>query len=258
MLSLAGWDATLGLIALAALGGCWLLVRLRRGRVSGGLNAPVLFLGLVIAFFAAASPLVSLAVRGSHVAYMTQLELLISVSPVLLVLGLRPFLLSGMGGLRWATSGAVLALALGIWLLVMYGWHLPAMHALAMGSRTVYALQLLSFLAAGTLFWLPVVALEGIGLPRKLGYLALAQAGAGVLAAVLIWYPGPIYEHQHGALPFGLSHLADQRISGAVMMVVDMLVASTVAGWILLRGPVGAERQRRPSSASEGGTWRVT
>jgi hypothetical protein len=40
--------------------------------------------------------------------------------------------------------------------------------------------------------------------------------------------------------------LVDQRLSGAVMMVADMLVASTVAGWVILGALSGSRGRDHP------------
>ena len=247
-LSFAGWDAALALLALAALA-VYALVVWRSRRGADRPMALAFVAGLAVASFAAASPLGSLVERGSHLAYMVQLEVLMNVAPPLFVLGLRPVLRFAKGPLAYGLSRAAPMFGLGIWLLAVYAPHLPMLHTLVLGSPVAYALQLAGFAVAGTLFWVPIVGSEGMRLRGKLAYLALAQAGAGVLAALLIWYPGPIYAHDHGTLPFDLSALADQRLSGVVMMVADMVVASTVAGWLFLREL--AAMGRRPSPATE-------
>lgn len=201
--------------------------------------------GLALVFFALWMPVTSLAMRGSHLAYMVQMEVLIGLAPVLLLLGLRPLL--GPNPFFLALPAAV---PLGLWLLAIYAWHLPPLHALAMQSGAVYAVQLSSFLGAGLLFWWPVISPGASGMRPwgKLGYLAAAQAGAGLLAAVLIWSPEALYHHQHAAasLPWGISALLDQRLSGAAMMVADMLVASTVAGWVILGSLIGSGGREHP------------
>jgi cytochrome c oxidase assembly factor CtaG len=247
LLVFAGWDAALAFVALAVLVGFALVVR----RSRGGLDPPAAFAfvaGTVLALFAAASPLGSLVARGSHLAFMLQLELLMNVAPPLLLLGLLPAMRPANE--RPARSRVGVASMLGVWLLAMYVPHLPAVHALVLGSPGAYALQLAGFAVAGTLFWSLVLG-GGMGLRGKLAYLALAQVGAGLLAAFLIWYPGLVYDHQHGALPFGLSAVADQRLSGVTMMVVDMLAASTAAGWIFVRAAAGTRPARSLRPATE-------
>jgi putative membrane protein len=240
LLAVTGWDAALATVALVALGGLWLTSR--RNAAAGWRIPPVSLAGLAVAVLAASSPAGSLVGRGSHLTFMAQLEVLMNVAPVLILLGLAP-ILRARAGRTLAWKAASPAFGLGAWLLVMYASHLPVVHGLVMGSPGAYALLLLAFLLSGLLFWWPVLVDGGVRPLGKLGYLALAQAGAGVLAAVLIWSPAPLYDHgAAGTVPFGLSPMLDQRLSGAAMMVLDMLVASTVAAWIFVRGLAGAAR----------------
>lgn len=246
--SLSQWDV-LALAVLAAMLAAYLFLAWRSYRRTGTPDRRAVLawtLGLAAVFVAISSPLVSLVRQesGSHLMFMVQLELLMSVSPPLLLLGLRPMLSlfpEKDGFVRGAFSrpASVPALTLSIWLFTVYAWHLPDLHMHGMQSGAVYAFQLFSFMAAGLLFWLPVIGvmemrreMQPLG---KLGYLALAQAGIGLFAAVLIFYPEVIYAHGDITQPFGLSGLTDQKVSGVVMMVVDMTVASTVVGWIFFR-----------------------
>lgn len=54
-----------------------------------------------------------------------------------------------------------------------------------------------------------------------------------MLAALLLFYPQLIYDHGGTTQPLGLSGMVDQKVSR--VMVVNMGVASTVAGWVVLR-----------------------
>jgi cytochrome c oxidase assembly factor CtaG len=242
---LFSWDVPL-LVLLAATFAVYASLARRSER--GTYGEAVFAGGLALVFFALWMPVTSLALRGSHLAYMLQMEVLVGVAPVLLLLGLRPLL-----GAKRSFLALPAVVPLGVWLLAIYAWHLPYLHALAMQFGAVYMVQLLSFLGAGLLFWWFVIS-PGTSEMRPLGklaYLAAAQAGAGLLAAVLIWSPEALYHHQHAAasLPWGISALLDQRLSGAVMMVADMLVASTVAGWVILGALNGSEGRDRSKSS---------
>lgn len=259
--SLSQWDV-LALAVLAAILAAYLfLVWWSRQRTGGseGRAALAFALGLAVIFVAITSPLVSLVRQesGSHLMFMVQLELLISVSPPLLLLGLRPTLnfFSERNGFMHRFSrliSSVPGLTLGIWLLPVYAWHSPALHMWGMmGSPTSYTLMLSSFMVTGLLFWWPLIepardgGAAGMRPLGKLGYLVMAQVGAGLLAAALIWYPGLVYNHGSPTQPFGLSGLADQKVSGVVMMVMDMTVASIVAGWIFFQALASADWQER-------------
>lgn len=243
--SLSSWDVPLVVLLVATFAVYASLAR-RSGR---GTHGEAVFAGgLTLVFFALWTPVNSLVSQGSHLAYMLQMEALVGGAPVLLLLGLRPLL-----GPERSFLVLPAIVPLGGWLLAVYAWHLPYPHAMAMQSGAVNVVKLLSFLGAGLLFWWPVITPGASGMRPldKLIYLAAAQAGAGLLAAVLIWSPEAIYHHQHAAasLPWGISALLDQRLSGAFMMVADMLVASTVAGWVILGSLNGSEGRDHPKSS---------
>ncbi|CAA9486124.1 MAG: hypothetical protein AVDCRST_MAG05-1588, partial [uncultured Rubrobacteraceae bacterium] len=76
------------------------------------------------------------------------------------------------------------------------------------------------------------------------------QVGTAFLSAVLIWGPPlyPFYDAEHEL--WGLSAAADQRIGGLTMMVVDMLAALSVAGWVVFGALARADRRGRRGRAS--------
>lgn len=248
-------DAAVLLALAAVLAGYVLLVRRSAGVSSR--SAFVFVAGLVVVFAGVSSTFGALR-AGSHLGYMLQLELLMSFAPPLLLIGLAP--LAG----RLARSGSAPVLALGLWLLVIYLWHLPSLHMAGMMGAypgPIYAAQLASYLAGGLLFWWPVIGGSEMRPLGKLGYLAAAQAGVAALAAVLIFHPRLLYAHGAVTEPFGLPAMLDQRVSGAAMMVLDMAVASTVASWIVLGALANGDQLSLRGSGSAGRlrsrVWRV-
>ena len=256
------WDApVLFCLGVAALGYAFVAWRLWRtaGRFDGRAGA-AWALGLLVVFVALESPLDAIAEEHLVSAHMLQHGLLMSVAPPLLLLGLyprlvvpftRPALKPLLRNPRTHAALRVLsapALALGLWLAVLYAWHLPALYQSALRNEPVHVAQHLFFVNAGLLFWLPVIepvpALSRMRPIAKLGYLAAGQVGTALLAAALLWGPElyPFYDPLETL--WGLSRETDQRLAGLVMMVVDMVVALTVAGWIVLR-TLGREAGRR-------------
>jgi cytochrome c oxidase assembly factor CtaG len=250
-------------VALALYAQAWLRLR-QRSRPAH----PLLFAaGVAAGVLAVVSPLDAIAEEHLVSAHMLQHGLLMSVAPPLLLLGLYPRLVVPYTRpvlkplLRDRRAHAVLrslsapALALGLWLAVLYVWHLPALYQSALRNEGVHVAQHLFFVNAGLLFWLPVIepvpALARMRPLAKLGYLAAGQVGTALLAAALVW--GPELYHFYDPLDtlWGLSHAADQRLAGLVMMVVDMLVALTAAGWIVLGAPGREAGRRRLSPAVE-------
>lgn len=123
---------------------------------------------------------------------------------------------------RWPALIAPVPAALAE-LVVVWGWHAPALHHAARRSPEVFALEQTSFLLAGLVVWLS--AFGGHERRRR------ERAGAGalgllltsmhmtLLGALLTLSPRPLYGHT-GPPPWNLSALEDQHLGGAVMLVL--------------------------------------
>lgn len=175
--------------------------------------------GAVLVAAVLCTPFASWAATRSLVGHMAQHEVLATVAPVLLVLGVPPLRPRagavwraltdpGLGGAAWAAAVIV--------------WHLPGPHAAAASSWWMGELRAATLVAAGVLLWLAILRpsreREADVVPR-LAAVGCAMAACGAVGAVLLMWTEPIYGHG-GALGLGL--MADQRAAGAVMMVVDM------------------------------------
>ena len=274
------WDPTVLLgLGAAAFGYALLAWRLRRRTGRFDRRAAVAWgLGLLVVFVALESPLDAIAEGSLLSAHMLQHGLLMSVAPPLLLLGLYPRLVVPFTRpvlkplLRNRRAHAVMrefsspAWAIGLWIGVLYAWHLPALYGLALSNEFVHVLQHIFFLNAGLLLWLPVIepvpALVRMGTPGKLGYLAIAGAGMALPAALLLWGPEMYPFYDSSDTLWGLSLESDQRLAGLVMVVVDMVVVLSFAGWLLLREAAERERKdrrREPAPVAEGeALWRST
>ena len=221
-------------------------------------------IGVAVIFIALESPLDSVAEERLLSAHMLQHELLLTIAPLLLLLGLFPRLVVPVTRpvfkplLRNRSTYALLQVLFspycmfGCWLMLVYIWHLPSLYLLALRLNTLHRLEHLSFIMAGTLFWLPIIEpVPGLTKMRpltKLGYLALGQIGTVPLVATLLWSPTLLYP-VYALKPswWGLSHVADQQWAGIVMMVIDMVVALTAVCWITFKALTVAEWQdKRP------------
>jgi putative membrane protein len=111
-------------------------------------------------------------------------------------------------------------------LVVVWGWHAPALHHAARQSLSLLLLEQLSFLLAGLLLWLSVLG----GDPDQ----RAARAATGVVAllltsmhmtllgALLALAPRALYEHSGGL--WQMSALQDQQLGGVVMLLVGGVV----------------------------------
>ena len=214
------------------------------------------FGGLAVIAIAVMSPLDSLADDRSFAAHMVQHELLLTVAPPLLLMGLDAQLLAPLTrlvirpGLRHPVTRRVLrgltapSLALGLWGASVLAWSVPAMVALAYRNETVHNVEHIQFLVVGLLFWAVILApfpsLHRPNLARKLTYLAIVCVIGAVVAAVLAFDPTILYRVPYAAgRPWlGLSALAEQRLAAAVMMAIDMPAALAAAVWLVSRARV--------------------
>jgi putative membrane protein len=173
--------------------------------------------------------------------HMLQHVLLGDLAPLALLAGLtgpilRP-LLSVLHRLRFLAHPLV---ALPLWAVNLYAWHLPYLYDAAVRHDSVHALEHLCFFTGGLIMWLPVLetlpAPEWFGTGAKLGYIAVVRVVETVLGNVFFWSGAVfygVYEHQKRL--WGLSALEDQGIAGAVMMIEGSIVTLVALAWLFLR-----------------------
>jgi cytochrome c oxidase assembly factor CtaG len=184
--------------------------------------------------------------------HMLQHVLLGDLAPLALLAGLtgpilRP-VLAFLYRLRFLAHPLV---ALPVWAVNLYVWHLPFLYEAAVRNDTVHALEHLCFFTGGLIMWLPVLetlpAPEWFGTGAKLGYIAVVRIVETVLGNIFFWagsvfYPG-VYEHRQRL--WGLSPLADQGIAGAVMMIEGSVVTLVALAWLFLKMASESELRQR-------------
>ena len=199
--------------------------------------------GLALVLFSLLSPIDPLGEEQFFFVHMTQHILLGDLAPLLFVAGLtgpilRPVLaLPGFGRLRILTHPLV---ALPLWAIDLYVWHIPFLYQAALRHDVVHALEHFCFFAFGAIMWAAVLetlpAPEWFGTGAKLGYVGAVRLIETVLGNVFIWSGTvfyPFYEHAND--PWGVSALADQQIGGAIMMVEGSIVTLCALAWLFLR-----------------------
>jgi putative membrane protein len=107
---------------------------------------------------------------------------------------------------------------------VVIGWHIPVVFEVGMRSTGWHEAEHACFLAAGLLFWWPVVqpwpSLERWFRWRIPLYLFLATLPCDALSAFLVFCNRVVYAHYQAAHPlFDFSPLGDQECAGALMWV---------------------------------------
>jgi cytochrome c oxidase assembly factor CtaG len=258
---LASWRfdpaLVLGLLALALLyARGWCVLRRQMPERFPVRRLVSFIAGLVVLLVAVASPLDIFAALLLQV-HMIQHLLLLMVAPPLLLLGaplvpllrglpprmtkewIGPFV--GWPALRRAFALAThpiacwSALVLATWL-----WHLPALYQLALRSPAWHAVEHATFLAAGLLFWWPVMQPwpSRAVWPRWTMplYLLLADVQNTIFAAFLSFSERLLYP-VYASVPRlgGLSALDDQVAAGAIMWVPGSVLFLVPAAVITAR-----------------------
>ncbi len=215
-------------------------------------------LGLLLFFAAVASPVDWVGEERLFSFHMLQHVLLGDLAPLCVVAGLtgpllRPVLaLGAVERLRFLAHPLV---ALPLWALNLFAWHLPAAYEAALGSGGVHALQHLCFFTFGALMWAPVVeVLPGpmwFGTGWKLGYIVVVRLLETVLGNVFLWTGSVVYpSYEHAERIWGISPLADQGLAGAVMMIEGSLVTLGALAWLFLK--LAAEGELRQQLLERG------
>jgi putative membrane protein len=223
----------------------WLGVRRDGGKVEGW-RASSFVTGLLLIWSATASPLSALD-HEMLTMHMVQHLLLMTLAPPLILLGLpRKPLLHGLlqrflpaidlrseSMQRWAhlvTHPALCWLAaagtLGL-------WHVPSVFMLGLRSQLWHGAEQASFLAAGLLFWSPVIRpTQNSWKWPILLYLFLATLPCDILSGFLVFCDRVVYPVFLSApRSFGLSALEDQQCAGALMwtcVTVSYLIAGAI------------------------------
>jgi putative membrane protein len=218
-------------------------IRLRRhehGNLEGWRAGSFVF-GLLLIWIAIASPLAALD-HEMLTAHMIQHLLLLTLAPPLIWFGMPRKSLARVlvnPVLCWfAAAGALVV------------WHIPSVFMLCMRSPMWHGIEQASFLAAGLLFWWPVIeasrnASKWPEWPILL-YLFLATLPCDILSGFLVFCDRVVYPvFLYSPHSFGLSALEDQQYAGALMwtcVTVVYLIAGAILAMRLLSPDRTAER----------------
>jgi cytochrome c oxidase assembly factor CtaG len=198
--------------------------------------------GLLTLLVALASPIDTIGKERLFSMHMLQHLLLGDVAALLLVLGLDGRLLRPLLRVRLFQRLRVLAhplVALPLWALNFVVWHLPALFDAALRNDGVHALQHALFVGLGMLLWAALIEpLPGpawFTAPWKIPYVLGMWLVMLVLSQVFIWSSHVYYTpYAHATTLWGLSHLADQKAGGGVMLVESAFTMLPALVWVLL------------------------
>jgi cytochrome c oxidase assembly factor CtaG len=215
----------------------------RRGQPVAGWRQFLFWLGLLLVVVALNSPIDALGEQDFFFVHMTQHILLGDLAPLCLVAGLSGPLLRPVLALRPVERLRVLAhplVALPLWAVDLYLWHVPFLYTAALQHPAVHALEHALFFACGCLMWSPVIeTLPGpawFGTGWKLGYIAAVRLTETVLGNVFIWSSSVFYPwYRHIEPIWGIGPVHDQNLAGVVMMVEGSLVTLGALAWLFLK-----------------------
>jgi putative membrane protein len=205
---------------------------------------PWLFgLGIGLVLLALASPIDAFGEEEFLSFHMLQHVILGDLAPLALVAGLSGPILRPVLALRPINALRFLAhplVALPLWTIDLYVWHVPFLYQAALHHDAIHALEHFTFFTCGGLMWAPVLevlpAPMWFGTGMKLGYIAAVRLIETVLGNVFLWSGKVFYPYyRHERALWGISALHDQGLAGAVMMLEGSLVTIAALAWLFLR-----------------------
>ena len=137
--------------------------------------------------------------------------------------------------------------AIPIYVLVLYGWHLPFLFEGALKSGAVHALQHESFVVASLLVWWPALEPKRRRLRGelwKIGHILGARLAGMFLGMAFIAIRSPVYEAAYGSgeRAHGLDALADQQLAGGLMITLDLVIMLSALAFFFWRASEDHDR----------------
>jgi putative membrane protein len=223
----------------------WLEVRAGAGRL-------ICFLaGMALVLVALVSPVDRLAEQLFFM-HMVQHLLLLDLAPILILLGLTRKLLRPLTRRLMRVEQAVGPLAhpgvaIALYVVVMWMWHVPVMYDAALEHSVVHVLEHLTFGFAGGLYWWyllsPIRSRKRLGGMGPVVYMVTTKVLVGLLGIGLAFAPDAIYdfyEQQPGY--WGLSPETDQSVGGLIMAVEQSIVMGIALTYLFVRALAESDR----------------
>ena len=249
----ASWSFVPGAIVLVAV---LTVLYVRRWReVDGSVARLASFLaGMALVLVALVSPVDRLAEQLFFM-HMTQHLLLLDLAPILVLLGLtkvilRPATRRLMRVERAAGPLAHPVFAIGVYVVVMWIWHVPAIYDAALEHPVVHVLEHVTFGLAGGLYWWhllsPIRSRKRLGGMGPVAYMVATKVLVGLLGVGLAFAPDAIYdfyERQPQSDPTALSPGTDQAIGGLIMATEQSIVMGIALAYLFIRALAESDRQ---------------
>jgi cytochrome c oxidase assembly factor CtaG len=183
--------------------------------------------------------------------HLLQNVILAEWAPALLVLGVPAGLAARLGRFAVVRQLTRPPVALGLWLLTYFVWHLPAAYDTALEHpATLLHLEHACYLAAGSLLWWPVLqdAPHRLSNAARALYVFFAFVLASPVGLLLALAPEPAYDYYvEGGGLWGLGAHADQQLAGVTMAVEQSIVFFAVFAVFFFRFLADEERIGTPA-----------
>ena len=118
--------------------------------------------------------------------------------------------------------------ALPLYVLTVYVWHISGLFEGALRHPLLHALQHECFIAANLLLWWPVIEplrQQMGGQLWKIGYVFAARMSTMFLGMMFVFTRTILYESSYGSGPReGISARVDQQTAGGLMMTLDIVI----------------------------------
>ncbi len=247
-----------GLVAIGFFLHGWMRLHRRRADLAPWMRIPLFVAGVVLTMLAIVSPIDTIGERYLQSVHMLQHVLIADLGIALTIVAVRgPLtvfflprdLLVPLARMAWLRRTLQFLLrpgvGYGVWVIALVAWHVPRFYEAALHRWLWHDLMHLSFILGGILIWTQIIdpsRHERLTLGERLGFTALVFWTGQVLAYVILFDYKPLfstYVDQPVRL-LGLSPLTDQKISGVVMMIEQVLTVG-LAFVLLLR----ANQRRR-------------
>ncbi len=196
------------------------------------------------------------------IAHMVEHLMIGDLATLLLVLGLTRSLLQPVLAIPLFNRLQILAhplVALPLWTLNLFVWHVPALYQDAYGTAPLHAFEHATFIFFGALMWMsvfgPLPKPEWFNAAWKVGYVIAVRFVGAILGNVLMWSGTVLYPvYEEGQAYWGISPLADQGTAGVIMMIEGTFIGLGVLAWVFFEvAREGIEKQRLLDLASERG-----
>lgn len=140
--------------------------------------------------------------------------------------------------------------ALALWAINLYAWHLPVAYVAAIQHDLIHALEHACFFWFGSLLWLALIG----PLPKPkwfrswgaLIYIITVRFVGAILGNVLIWASTVFYGTYKLTDPgHSISALSDQNLAGGLMMIEEMVLTTILLGWLFYRFAIQDEERQQ-------------